>query len=92
MTLSTHHDVRRSQLDFYFVWGLAKGRNWLIVDPQVIVDHEDDNDTFTTVEVEWGYTMVPESGISGYLRPGFGLGSDKLYEWNMEIGLKFVWR
>ena len=89
---SSDPDVSRSQLDFYFVWGLAKGRNWLIVDPQVIVDHEDDNDTFTTVEVEWGYMMVPESGISGYLRPGVGLGSDKLYEWNMEIGLKFVWR
>lgn len=88
---SSEPDVSRSQLDFYFVWGLAKGRNWLIIDPQVIVDHETD-DTFSTVELEWGFMMVPQSGISGYLRPGAGLGSDKLYDWNMEIGLKFVWR
>jgi hypothetical protein len=85
-------DISRSQLDLYFVWGLAGGRNWLIVDPQVIVDHEADNDVFATLEVEWGYMMVPESGISAYFRPGIGLGSDKLYDWNFEVGLKFVWR
>lgn len=85
-------DISRSQLDLYFVWGLAGGRNWLIVDPQVIVDHEADNDVFATLEVEWGYMMVPKSGISAYFRPGIGLGSDKLYDWNFEVGLKFVWR
>jgi hypothetical protein len=56
------------------------------------VDHEADNDVFATLEVEWGYMMVPKSGISAYFRPGIGLGSDKLYDWNIEVGLKFVWR
>jgi len=85
-------DISRSQIDLYLVWGLADGRNWLIIDPQVIIDHEANDDVFATLEVEWGYMMVPESGISAYFRPGIGLGSDKLYDWNFEIGLKFVWR
>ena len=36
--------------------------------------------------------IAPSAGISGYLRPGAGVGSDKLYSWNLELGLKFVWR
>ena len=45
-------DISRSQIDLYFVWLLAKGKNWLIVDPQVILDHETDKE-LGTVEAEW---------------------------------------
>lgn len=82
--------ISRSQIDLYFVWGLAQGLNWLILDPQIIIDHENDK-TLGTCEVEWGFMMIPESGVSGYLRPGAGIGSNRPYEWNMEVGLKFVW-
>jgi len=84
-------DISRSQLDLYLVWVLAKGKNWLIVDPQVIVDHENDVDP-ALCEVEWGFMIAPSAGASGYLRPGAGIGSDKPYDWNVEAGLKFVWR
>lgn len=84
-------DISRSQIDLYFVWQLADNKNWLIVDPQIIVDHENSKE-FATVEAEWGYMMVPSSGISAYLRPGVGVGNDKPYSWNLEIGLKVVWR
>ncbi len=33
-------NISRSQIDLYFVWLLSKGKNWLIVDPQIILDHE----------------------------------------------------
>ena len=33
-------DISRSQIDLYFVWLLPKGANWLIVNPQIIADHE----------------------------------------------------
>lgn len=82
--------VSRSQIDLYFVWGLAQGKNWLIVDPQVILDHENSVELGTT-EVEWGFMMVPQAGISGYLRPGVGIGAYRPYDWNLEAGLKFVW-
>ena len=84
-------DISRSQIDLYFVWTLAGGRNWLIVDPQVIFDHERDT-TPALMEIEWGFMIAPSVGLSGWLRPGAGLGSDKLYDWNLEAGVKFVWR
>jgi hypothetical protein len=44
------------------------------------------------MEVEWGFMIAPSVGASGYLRPGIGIGADKPYTWNTEVGLKFVWR
>ena len=37
-------------------------------------------------------TQLTMLGIACWLRPGFGIGSDKLYDWNLEAGVKFVWR
>ena len=84
-------DISRSQVDLYFVWGLAGGKNWLIVDPQVIFDHGNDT-TPALAEIEWGFMVAPEIGLSGWLRPGIGIGADRLYDWNLEAGIKFVWR
>ena len=84
-------DVGRSQIDFYFVWLLANGKYWLIVDPQVVLDHENSKE-LGTVEAEWGFMIAPSVGASTYLRPGIGIGADKPYSWNLEVGLKFVWR
>jgi hypothetical protein len=84
-------DISRSQLDLYFVWTLAAGKNWLIVDPQVIFDHENDKSP-ALVEAEWGFMIAPSIGVSGWIRPGVGIGSDRFYDWNLEAGIKFVWR
>jgi hypothetical protein len=84
-------DISRSQIDLYFVWALAAGANWLIIDPQVIFDHENDKAP-ALVEAEWGFMIAPSIGVSGWLRPGVGVGADRLYDWNLETGLKFVWR
>lgn len=84
-------DISRSQIDLYLVWMLAKGKNWLIVDPQAILDHETEKE-LGTIEAEWGFMIAPSVGASGYLRPGIGIGADKPYSWNTEVGLKFVWR
>ena len=83
--------VSRSQIDLYFVWLLGKGANWLIVDPQIIIDH-DQNIYPALIEVEWGYMIKPLPGASVYVRAGVGIGSDRPYDWNLEGGLKFVWR
>ena len=84
-------DISRSQIDLYFVWQLASGKNWLILDPQAVIDHEADKE-LGTFEVEWGFMIAPSVGASGYVRPGIGIGADKPYSWNFEVGLKFVWR
>lgn len=84
-------DIRRSQIDLYFVWMLAGGRNWLIVDPQIILDH-DSGKELATIETELGFVIAPSAGASTYVRPGWGVTEEKLYAWNLEVGLKFVWR
>ena len=88
---SSRPDIGRSQIDFYFVWLLANGKNWLIVDPQIVLDHENGKE-LGSVEAEWGFMIAPSAGGSAYLRPGIGIGADKPYAWNTEVGLKFVWR
>jgi hypothetical protein len=84
-------DISRSQIDLYFVWLLAKGKNWLLIDPQIIVDHENSRE-FATVDLEWGFMIAPKQGISGYLRPGFGVGADRPFDYNLEFAIKFIWR
>jgi hypothetical protein len=84
-------DISRSQIDLYFVWLLAGGKNWLLLDPQIILDHENEVE-FATFDAEWGFMMVPKTGISGYIRPGFGIGQYRPFDYNFELALKFVWR
>ena len=84
-------DISRSQIDLYFVWILAKGKNWAILDPQIILDHENSKE-FGTIEAEWGFMIAPKQGISAYVRPGYGFGEDRIYDWNLEWAVKFVWR
>jgi len=83
--------VNQSVLDIYYVKMLSKGKNWLIVNPQPIFDWEN-NTEFMVVDVEWGFMIAKASGISGYVRPGFGVGEDRPFNYNFEFAIKFVWR
>ncbi len=84
-------DISRSQIDLYFVWMLAQGKNWFLLDPQIILDHLN-NVEFMTIDGEWGFMIARQSGISGYVRPGVGVGSHRPFEYNLEFAVKFVWR
>jgi hypothetical protein len=84
-------NISRSQIDLYFVWLLAGVKNWLIFNPQIILDHENSQE-FTTIEGEFGYMIAQSVGASVYMRPGVGIGAARPYSWNLEIGLKFIWR
>jgi hypothetical protein len=83
--------VSRSQIDLYFVWALAGGKNWLLLDPQIIIDHHNSAE-FMVVDAEWGFMIAPQSGLSGYIRPGIGVGADRPFNYNLEFAVKFVWR
>jgi hypothetical protein len=83
--------VSRSQIDLYFVWILAKGKNWFLLDPQIILDHENDKE-FMTVDAEWGFMIAPKQGVSGYVRPGMGVGAERPFAYNLEFAIKFIWR
>jgi hypothetical protein len=36
--------------------------------------------------------ISPKSGVSGYIRPGVGMGEYRPFNWNLEFAIKFVWR
>ena len=84
-------NVNRSTIDLYFVWLFKHSGNWLIIDPQILIDHEA-NTVPMLIELEWGMMIKPVPGASVYLRPGVGIGADRPYLWNFEFGLKFIWR
>ena len=63
-------------------------KNWIIVDPQIVIDHENDDEAFYQLEIEVGRML--SGGMSTYVRPGFGIGDDKLMDWNIEVGLKII--
>jgi hypothetical protein len=83
--------VSQSRIDLYFVWLLAQSKYWFIANPQIILDHENKKEVMT-VEAELGYMIGPLPGASVYVRPGVGFGDVKPYSWNLELGLKFIWR
>ena len=83
--------VNQWQMDIYFVWLLGQMRYWLIVNPQPVVDVENDKE-FMVVDVEFGYMIPPLPGASVYLRPGAGVGADRPFDWTFEVGLKFIFR
>ena len=85
------NSVNQTVLDIYYVKMLSKGKNWLIVNPQPIFDWENETE-FMVVDVEWGFMIAKQSGISGYVRPGFGIGEYRPFNYNFEFAIKFVWR
>ncbi|MFT5042829.1 MAG: hypothetical protein ACI8TX_003822 [Hyphomicrobiaceae bacterium] len=82
-------DVNRSQLDIFFLWLSKDKKNWVLVDPQAVIDHENDV-AFGLIEAEVGQIMF--GGFSSYVRPGVGVGEDRPLDWNAEVGFKVVWR
>ena len=42
------------------------------------------------LEVEIGQMMF--GATSSYIRPGFHIAGDELYDWSIELGFKVIWR
>jgi hypothetical protein len=82
-------DVSRSAFDLFFVWLAGDKKHWVVINPTVIIDHENEKE-FAICEVEAGQMMFGPT--SSYIRPGFGIGDDKPYEWNIEFGFKVIWK
>ena len=83
--------VNQSVFDIYYVKILSKGKNWLVVNPQPIIDWENDI-SYMMLDVEWGFMIHKASGIAAAIRPGFGIGKNAPLSYNFEFALKFVWR
>lgn len=82
-------DVGRHLFDLFYLWRGSSGKWWVLTDLQAVIDYENDIE-FGALDVEYGRMMF--AGLSSYWRPSIAIGSDRPYDWGLEIGLKVVWR
>ena len=71
-----------------------KNRYYYYAEPQIYIDHENNNETTGNLELELGRFVTPQT--MAYVRPGVGLwgetDSPYLFEWNFEIGMRYFFR
>ena len=84
---SDRTDVNRTQFDVFILKQSDDKRKYVLLDPQYIIDWENETE-FGIFEAEAGYVL--ESGISFYGRPGIGYGGDKSIDYNIEVGIKYI--
>jgi hypothetical protein len=83
--------VNEWQMDIYFVWLLAQMKHWLIFNPQLVWDVEN-NEEFMIADLEFGFMIPQLPGASTWIRPGAAVGTDRPFDWTFEFGFKFIWR
>jgi len=83
-------DANRSLLDLFYLYAFKdKFINWAMINPQAVINYESDNDTHINIDLEAGKMISKTQSV--YLRPGFGIGGDRLFDWDIEAGWKVVW-
>ena len=85
-------DVNRGDFDLYFVYRPHGERWWITSDTTVSYDFETDA-TPVSWELNFGRNLAKfENGaaLNGYIRPGIGIGKDRPYNANIEVGLSLV--
>lgn len=81
--------VNSGLIDLFLVQTFKENKYWAYVDPQVVLDYEND-DYFMLLELQGGM-MVGPKGHSTYIMPSFGVGGDRPYDFSIEVGYKIVW-
>jgi hypothetical protein len=97
-TYSIDEDDGRSQvnqglIDMFLVKTWAGNQYWGYVDPQIILDYEN-NEEFMLLEIQGGMMMDKYFGTKGhsaYIMPSFGVGGDRPYDFSIEVGYKIIW-
>lgn len=84
-------DANRTQLDLFYLYTFKdKFINWALLNPQGVINYETETITDSwNIDMEVGKMITKNQ--SCYLRPGFGIGGGRAFDWNMEVGWKIVW-
>jgi hypothetical protein len=82
-------EVNQGAIDLYFVYLFNGGRNFINLDPQVVLNYE--HDTYSAmVEVTGGFVLSKEKGLTLTITPGFPLAGTKPYDFLFKAGVKKV--
>jgi hypothetical protein len=73
---SKREDINEGYIDLYMVKISKYHLQWLIIDPQIIVDYKHNNDVTGKLEIEMGaiFAKIAGGAASFYVRPGVGFG------------------
>ena len=86
-------EVHQGLIDIYFLWISSDRQYWSLLDPQIVLDYENNNE-FMIIDLEVG-TMLDKyldtKGHSAYVRPSIGVGRDRPTDGSIEIGYKIIW-
>ena len=85
-------DVNRGDFDLYVVYRPHAKGWWITSDLTVSHDFEKST-TPVDWEVAFGKTLMRLEGggaVNGYIRPGIGIGHDRPYNFNIEVGISLV--
>jgi len=93
-TISIDEDDGRSKvntglIDMFLVKTFKENKYWAYVDPQVLLDYENHIE-FMLLELQAGMMTGPK-GQSIFAMPSFGVGTDRPYDFSLEIGYKIIW-
>jgi hypothetical protein len=85
--------VRQGLIDIFMVKTWGDNQFWGYVDPQIILDYENDIE-FMLLELQSGMMLDKYFGTKGhstYLMPSVGIGADSPYGFSLEVGYKIIW-
>ena len=86
--------VHQGLFDFFLVKTFADNQYWAYVDPQIILDYEKSQEVML-LELQAGTMLdklIGKPGHSIWIMPSFGIGTDRPYDYSLEVGYKYVWR
>jgi hypothetical protein len=80
-------DINQIILDFYFVSVTQSRKAWFFIDPQIIIDNENDTE-FAVVDFQFGWMLSKSSSV--WITPAIGVGTDRPVDYGVEFGFKFI--
>lgn len=83
-------NINQGAFDFYFVRNFAKGRRFINIDPQLILNYETGK-VSSAVETTFGFVLSQKLGITYYATPGFPIGGNRPYDFTFKSGIKKIW-
>jgi len=86
-------DVEQILIDLNYLLMAKDKQSWFFTDPQIVFDLENDIE-FAIVDLEFGFMMSKWTDLKGqsiYVRPSFGVGTDRPTDGSVEVGYKIIW-
>jgi hypothetical protein len=86
-------NVHLGLVDLFLLKTFNEQQQWFMLNPQTILNYEGQTE-WVQFDIELGTMLdkwIEPKGHSVYLRPSFGIGTDRTYDWSVEAGYKIIW-